>query len=88
MCLSIPMQVVENDGDGDFAWAERPGRRERLNMMLVGPQAVGTWVLAAQGLAKDVVSEQQRLLIEDALAAVAEALEGDYDSSRHFTDLR
>lgn len=82
------MQIVENDGEGDFAWAERPGRRERLNMMLVGPQAVGTWVLAAQGLAKDVVTEQQRLLIEDALVALAEALEGNYDPARHFTDLR
>ena len=33
MCLSIPMQVVALEGDGDFAWVERAGRRELVNMM-------------------------------------------------------
>jgi hydrogenase expression/formation protein HypC len=88
MCLSIPMQVVENEGDGDFAWVERHGRRERLNMMLVGPQPVGTWVLASLGLAKEVLEEEQRLMIEDALAALAAAVDGEYDPTQHFTDLR
>lgn len=27
MCLSIPMQVAAIEGDGDFAWVERAGRR-------------------------------------------------------------
>lgn len=92
MCLSIPMRVVEwDDPDGDFAWVERGAgeslRRERVNMMLIGAQPVGTWILASLGLAKETVDEENRRLIEDALAALDEALHGDYDPSRHFADL-
>ena len=94
MCLSIPMQIVELEGEGDdfcYAWVERGEgehfRRERVNMMLLGPQPVGTWILSSLGLAQEVVAEEERLLIEDALAALAASLEGDYDPQRHFTDL-
>lgn len=95
MCLSIPKQVVEWEGSGevadecagDFAWVERDGVRERVNMMLIGPQPVGTWVLTSLGLAKEVVDDEQRALIEDALAALAASLDGDYDPTEHFRDL-
>lgn len=87
MCLSIPKQVVEWEGEGDFAWVERAGQRERINMMLLGPQPVGTWVLTSLGLAKEVVDEEERALIEDALAALAASLEDGYDPSQHFRDL-
>jgi hydrogenase expression/formation protein HypC len=87
MCLSIPKQVVEWEGEGDFAWVERAGQRERINMMLLGPQPVGTWVLTSLGLAKEVVEEEERALIEDALAALAASLEDGYDPSLHFRDL-
>ena len=88
MCLSIPMQVVALEGDGDFAWVERAGRRELVNMMLIGPQPPGAWVLTSLGLAKEVVEPGQLALIEEALAALAASLEGDYDASRYFIDLQ
>ncbi|WP_412478667.1 HypC/HybG/HupF family hydrogenase formation chaperone [Azonexus sp. IMCC34839] len=91
MCLSIPKCVVEwegsGEGAGDFAWVERDGQRERINMMLIGPQPVGTWVLTSLGLAKEVIEDEQRQLIEDALAALAASLQGDYDPTQHFRDL-
>ncbi len=92
MCLSIPMRVVEwDDEEGYFAWVERGEgetlRRERVNMMLIGAQPVGTWILASLGLAKETVDEENRLLIEDALSALDESLHGDYDASQHFADL-
>jgi hydrogenase expression/formation protein HypC len=92
MCLSIPMRLVAlEDKNGDFAVAERRQgdalRRERVNLMLVGPQPVGTWVLASLGLAREVLEDRERELIEDALAAVSAALTGDYDPARHFADL-
>ncbi|MGE5490913.1 MAG: HypC/HybG/HupF family hydrogenase formation chaperone [Actinomycetota bacterium] len=87
MCLSIPKQVVEWEGEGDFAWVERDGQRERVNMMLIGPQPVGTWVLTSLGLAKETVEAEERALIEDALGALAASLEDDYDPARHFRDL-
>lgn len=88
MCLSIPMQVAAIEGDGDFAWVERGGRRELVNMMLIGPQPLGAWVLTSLGLAKEVVEPGQLALIEEALAALAASLDGDYDASRYFGDLQ
>lgn len=88
MCLSIPMQVVAVEGDGDLAWVERAGRRELVNMMLVGPQPPGVWVLTSLGLAREVVEPGQLALIEEALAALAASLAGDYDASRYFGDLQ
>jgi hydrogenase expression/formation protein HypC len=87
MCLSVPMQVVEWEGDGDVAWLVRDDRRERVNMMLIGPQPVGTWVLTALGLAREVVEPEQLALIEEALAALAASLDGDYDAAGYFRDL-
>jgi len=87
MCLSIPMQVTAWQGEGEFAWVERPGRRECVNMMLVGPQPVGTWLLTSLGLAKEVLEPGQLVQIEDALAALAASLDGTYDPDRHFRDL-
>ena len=87
MCLSIPMQVVAWEGDGDFAWVERADRRERVNMMLVGNQPLGTWVLTSLGLAREVVEAEQLALIEEALAALAASLSGDYEPERYFRDL-
>lgn len=92
MCLSIPMQIVaQEDDNGDFAIVERwQGdmlRRERANMMLIGQQPVGTWILVSLGLAREVVDDGERALIEDALAALSAALAGDYDAGRHFLDL-
>ncbi|MFZ2853368.1 MAG: HypC/HybG/HupF family hydrogenase formation chaperone [Rhodocyclaceae bacterium] len=96
MCLSIPMQVVAWEGeDGDFAVVERAQgsadqalvRRERVNMMLIGPQQPGTWVLTSLGLAREVIDDAERALIEDALSALSAALDGNYDPTWHFTDL-
>lgn len=97
MCLSIPMQIVawENEG-GDIAIVERPQggsepntvRRERVNMMLIGPQSLGTWILSSLGLAQEVIDDAERALIEDALAALSASLEGDYDPAQHFADLQ
>ncbi|PKO88526.1 MAG: HypC/HybG/HupF family hydrogenase formation chaperone [Betaproteobacteria bacterium HGW-Betaproteobacteria-10] len=87
MCLSIPKQVVAWEGEGDFAWVERNGQREFLNMMLLGPQPVGTWVLTSMGLAKETVEPEQLALIEEALTALAASLEGDYVASNYFQDI-
>lgn len=88
MCLSIPKQVVAWEGEGDFAWVERHGERECLNMMLVGPQPLGTWVLSSLGFAKEVVEPGELALIEEALEALAASLDGDYDAERFFSDLK
>ncbi|EXI67508.1 MAG: hydrogenase assembly chaperone HypC/HupF [Candidatus Accumulibacter adjunctus] len=92
MCLSLPMQVVAHaDPTGEVAIVERRDgeelRRERVNMLLLGRQAIGTWVLVSLGLAREVVDDDQRALIEDALSAVQAVRSGSYDAERHFGDL-
>lgn len=96
MCLSLPMQLVALEGvggeGGEFALVERRQgsavRRELINMMLIGPQPLGTWVLASLGMAREVVDDDALALIEDALAALSASLAGDYDPEQHFADLR
>lgn len=88
MCLSIPKQVVAWEADGDFAWVERNGQREQVNMMLLGPQPIGTWVLTSLGLAKEIIEPEELALIEEALTALAASLDGDYDSTLYFQDIK
>lgn len=87
MCLSVPMQVESREAGGALAWVRRGDRREQANMMLVGEQPVGTWVLVALGFAKEVLDEQSRQYIEEALSALAASLDDDYDPAAYFSDL-
>lgn len=86
MCVGIPMKVVASNGF--VAECEGRGRRERLNMMLVGPQEAGTWVLAFLGSAREVLTEEEAARIDDALDAVEAVMNGATDVSGHFPDLR
>lgn len=88
MCISIPMQVVAWQGEGEFAWVERAGRRELVNMMLLGSRPIGTWVLTSLGLAREVVEGEQLAQIEEALAALDAALAGNYDPALYFRDIK
>ena len=88
MCLSIPIQVVAWEADGDISLVERNGQREQVNMMLLGPQPIGTWVLTSLGLAKEVIEPEELALIEEALTALAASLDGDYDSTLYFQDIK
>ncbi|NMF97766.1 HypC/HybG/HupF family hydrogenase formation chaperone [Aromatoleum toluolicum] len=87
MCLSMPMQVEAWVGDGELAWVVRGERREQANMLLVGPQPVGSWVLVALGFAKEVLDAESLALTEEALAALAATLDGDYHTDAWFRDL-
>jgi len=81
------MQVASVEAGGALAWVARGDRREQVNMLLVGEQPVGTWVLVSLGFAKEVLDESGRQQIEEALEALAATLDDDYDPSRYFADL-
>lgn len=86
MCLGIPMQVVES---GEFtALCARRGEQRRLNMMLVGPQPVGTWVLAIMDHAREVLSPEQAMQVDDAVSSLEAALRGETDLEGFFRDLQ
>ena len=85
MCIGVPMQVVEPDGS--FAWCEADHGRERLDMMLVGDQAAGTWVLGFHGAARQVLSDQQAARTRAGRQALAAVLSGSGDIDAFFADL-
>lgn len=80
------MKVVVSNGF--VAECEGRGRREQLNMMLVGPQEVGTWVLAFLGSARELLTADEAAKIDDALDAVEAVMNGATDVSGHFLDLQ
>ncbi|TVP86790.1 MAG: HypC/HybG/HupF family hydrogenase formation chaperone [Thioalkalivibrio sp.] len=85
MCLGIPMQVLET---GEFmALCERHGERRQLNMMLVGPQPVGTWVLALQDHAREVLTPEQARQVDQAVQSLEAAMRGETDLDGFFSDL-
>jgi len=85
MCIGVPMRVV-SEGSG-IAWCEGRDERVELDMLLVGPQPIGTWVLAFQGAARRVMSEEEAAQTTAALDALAAALAGETDLSRFFPGL-
>jgi hydrogenase assembly chaperone HypC/HupF len=85
MCIGIPMQVV--DSDNGRPWCEGRGRRQQLDMMLVGDAPPGTWVLAFQGSALRVISADEAARTNDALDALEAVLAGERDLDGYFSDL-
>lgn len=85
MCIGVPLQVL--DGQGSHAWCEADGQRERLDMMLVGAQPAGTWVLAFNGAARQVLSEAEAAQSRAGRRALAAVLRGESDVDEFFADL-
>lgn len=85
MCIGIPLQVIECDGQTAVCAAD--GRQERLNLMLVGPQSAGTWLLAFQGSAIRVITADEAQQTRAALAALDAVLNGADDLDAFFGDL-
>jgi hydrogenase expression/formation protein HypC len=86
MCLGIPMQVVASD---EFtALCERRGEQRRLNMMLIGPQPVGTWVLAIMDHAREVLAPERAQQIDEAVLGLEAAMRGETDLDSFFADLQ
>jgi len=77
MCVGIPMRVTETGEAAVWCEARDGGRRERINMLLVGDQAPGTWVLTFQGSALRVITPEEAEQTSDALLALAQTMGGD-----------
>lgn len=87
MCIGIPVQIVES---GEFM-ARCRGRNgeEMINMMLIGSQTVGTWVLSFLGSAREVLSAEDADNIDRALDGLSAVMQGqtDIDIDHYFPDL-
>jgi hydrogenase expression/formation protein HypC len=79
------MQLLEN-GITRARCAGR-GQRETLDLMLVGEQPAGTWVLAFRGAALRVMTADEARETDAALDALEAVLAGAADVDAHFADL-
>ncbi len=68
MCIGLPMQVIES-GFG-YAICEGMDIKRQVDTLLVGEQAVGTWLLVFLNSAREVLSEVDALKMSDAVRAV------------------
>jgi len=85
MCIGIPMQLLAQ-GEGSVL-CEGRGQRETLDLMLVGQQTGGTWVLAFRGVAMRVMSAAEAGETNAALDALEAVLAGARNVDAHFADL-
>ena len=75
MCIGVPVQVVE---PGEFvATCEGLNGIEQVNMMLLGAQPAGTWVLNFLGSAREVLTEEDAMNINMALKGLNAIMSGE-----------
>jgi len=79
------MRIVECTGW--LATCEGRGVRRAVNLALVETQPVGTWVLVAQNMAREVLTAEGAQRIDRALDGLEAALRGHRDLSIYFEDL-
>lgn len=85
MCIGIPMQVLEQR-QGSALCAYR-GESTWIDMMLVGEQPIGSWVLVFLNTAREVLSEEKAQHITNALQALGLAMQGETQLDHLFADL-
>ncbi len=77
MCIGVPVQIVES---GEFmATCRGRNGEEQVNMMLIGPQPEGSWVLNFLGSAREVLTEQDAININKALDGLSAIMSGEAD---------
>lgn len=79
------MQVVERRGES--ALCVYRGELHQIDMMLVGEQPQGTWLLVFLDAAREVMSSEKAQQITDALEAMRLAMQGETDLDHLFADL-
>ncbi len=85
MCIGIPMQVIETRGV--FALCEADGKQELVDMVLVGEQPIGTWILNFLGGAREVLTDENAGQIRQALLAMDSIMNGTGEIDHFFDDL-
>ncbi|MCP4935311.1 MAG: HypC/HybG/HupF family hydrogenase formation chaperone [bacterium] len=87
MCVGVPVKIIEA---GEFV-SRCKGRNgeENINMMLIGSQPEGTWVLNFLGSAREVLSKEEAATINKALDGLSAIMGGaeNIDIKEYFPDL-
>lgn len=87
MCLGIPMRVVRCS-DTQAVCEDHRGQVVVLDLLLVGPQAPGCWLIGFKGAARAVVDAEEAGRIARALDALQALVAGEViDIDAAFPDL-
>lgn len=84
MCIGIPMQIVTSNGL--VAQARGRNGERRVDLMLVGEQMPGTWLLTFLDAAREVIPAETAQQINAALDGLEAAMSGG-SFEQHFADL-
>jgi len=86
VCIGIPVQIIE---EGEFvSLCKGRNGEEQVNMMLIGSQPVGTWVVNFLGSAREVISEEDAVNLNIALDGMLELMTGnEIDVDQYFPDI-
>ncbi|MCP4271580.1 MAG: HypC/HybG/HupF family hydrogenase formation chaperone [Gammaproteobacteria bacterium] len=88
MCIGVPVKIIES---GEFvSICKGRNGEEQVNMMLLGQQPEGTWVLNFLGSAREVLTEKDALNIDKALDGLTAIMSGEsnVDIDSYFPDIR
>ncbi len=85
MCIGVPMQVLETRGT--YALCQSGNKTELIDMILVGEQKKGTWILNFLGAAREVLTEENDQNICQALSAMMDIMQGEHQIDHLFSDL-
>lgn len=88
MCVGVPVRITEV---GDFFVARGESRNgvESVNLMLIGTQPIGTWVLNYLGSAREVLSDDEAAKINRALDGLSALMNGaeSIDVDHYFPEI-
>lgn len=85
MCIGVPMIVVGSSPS--IAACEGRGQRQDVDMILVGDQPPGTWVLVFNGAARRVIDADEAAQTAAALDALDAAFAGAQNFDAFFADI-
>jgi len=87
MCIGEPMRIEAVDGMLAQC-RDRHGALQTIDLLLVGEQPAGTWLLVFLDTARDVIDEARAHMVREALAAVTSVMQGErLDIDAAFADL-
>jgi hydrogenase expression/formation protein HypC len=75
MCIGVPMQVERIDGTQ--VWVAGRGSSRRVETALIGPVAVGDWLLVFLGSARERLDAQRAAEVNAALDLLEAAIKGE-----------
>lgn len=83
MCIGLPMRLIAITGIGTATQGlvQGRGRRETVDLRLVGPCEVGQWLLIFNGAAREALAADRAAEIDAALDLLEQGLAGVHDAS-------